>query len=162
MNSKRTVFYALITFMFTLSAACSSEKKEQTEVSEVTTSMITSKQDTIELRTKTIDYLNLLRERNFEQAIGMLSSFDEANNTISPLTDEQKKILMSNYNLYPVIDYTIDEIIFNTETDSEIRYTIKMFESDDVNMPNRMKFQLSPKRIDGKWHMCIDSRFKMQ
>lgn len=114
--------------------------------------------DSLKLTELSTEYLNHLVKNEYDEALAMLSDFDGKN--VITLSEDAKSKIMAIYRMFPAISYSVDEIIFKNETDSEIRYSIIMFETEDKNTPNKMKFLLAPKRIDGNWVLCIDDRFK--
>ncbi len=138
---------------------CSGEKKNESlsgEASEEHNSMIVSARDTAELRAMAIDYLTFAREGKFDQCIAMLHQYDAKTDKISDLSPENRAKILNILQSFPVINFSIDEIIFNSETNTQINYTIEMFEKDDSGVPNTMKFSLFPKRLDWEWYLCID------
>lgn len=146
--------------------SCGGGKQEQKEGDEaqvderIDTSMQRTAADTAEIRTLTMDYLTKLRDKDFEGAMAMLSSYVDSTATITELNEAQRGKLNGIFRTFPVVAFSIDDITLFSETDTEVRYTIEMFQRDPGdNVPNSMHFLLMPRRIDGKWYLCIDDRF---
>ena len=60
------------------------------------------------------------------------------------------------FRTFPVLRYTIDSIIFNTETDSQVKYTIEFFEKQPGDTrPNTTSFFIKPMRVKGKWYLTM-------
>ncbi len=159
MKNLKFLFVVLATAML---VACGGEKKKSAEVAEpvnprIDQSMVHSNIDEEELTYLATQYLDFLKAKDFESALAMLKSFD--GKTVTALTEAQKNSLKRVYNAYPVFGYTIDDIVFYSETDTEIKYTIILFEKQyDDELPNTVKSILTPKRIDGAWSLCVDNR----
>lgn len=159
MKNLKFLFIVLAAVMM---VACGGEKKKSAEISEpvnprIDQTMEHSNMDEEELTYLATQYLDFLKAKDFESALAMLKSFDGKN--VVPLTEAQKNNLKRVYTAYPVFGYTIDDIVFYSETDTEIKYSIILFEKQyDDDLPNTVKSILTPKRIDGAWKLCVDNR----
>lgn len=117
--------------------------------------------DTTAIRKLTNDYLNKLCEKDFEGAVDMLNCYNDSTSTLSKLSDEQRSEMLSVLQMFPVIGYSVDEINIYSENDTEVRYTIVMFERENGDdTPNTMRFQLNPCRFNDVWYLCVDSQFR--
>lgn len=154
--------YLFIVLVAVMMVACGGEKKKSAEIAEpvnprIDQTMEHSNMDEEELTYLATQYLDFLKAKDFESALAMLKSFDGKN--VVPLNEAQKNSLKRVYTAYPVFGYTIDDIVFYSETDTEIKYTIILFEKQyDDELPNTVKSILTPKRIDGAWNLCVDNR----
>lgn len=159
MKNLKFLFIVLAAVMM---VACGGEKKKSAEIVEpvnprIDQTMEHSNMDEEELTYLATQYLDFLKAKDFESALAMLKSFDGKN--VVPLSEAQKNSLKRVYVAYPVFGYTIDDIVFYSETDTEIRYSIILFEKQyDDDLPNTVKSILTPKRIDGAWNLCVDNR----
>ena len=125
--------------------------------------MVVTASDTAALRSLAVEYLNHLRNREFAAATAMLHEYDKTTGVTGVLSDSAARRIDVIHNTFPVVDYSIDDIRIVSENNTEIRYTIEMFESPAVgSAPNTMRFVLTPKRVDGVWLLCVDSRFDTQ
>lgn len=116
--------------------------------------------DTASIRNLTIDYLGKLRDKEFDAALDMLTSWNDTTSTLSSLSLAERERVGRVMRLFPVVDYSIDEINIYSENDTEVLYTIEMFERPEgSDVPNTMKYVLNPRRINGKWYLCIGERF---
>lgn len=149
---------AIIIAGLLLVCGCSGNKKAESQPDAIddTHSMIVSATDTNELRAMAIDYLSLARDGRFDECLSMLHQYDETTDKISELSPENRARILNILQTFPIINFSIDEINFDSEISTQIFYTIEMFPNDDSGVPNTMKFSLSPKRLDWKWYLCID------
>lgn len=124
-------------------------------------SMSRTAADTIAIRTLTLNYLNNLYEKKYDDALGMLYSWTDSISTLGPLSDTQRQRLLSIMRTFPVTGYSIDEINIYSEDDTEVRYTIELFERQPgETLPNTMQFQLNPHRFNGQWYLCVTENFR--
>lgn len=115
------------------------------------------KQDTIEVIKLTTTYLEHLKNRDFDKAIQMI--YHIQNDTVSALTEEERKALEQQYTLFPVLSYKIDGYYFTDTRNTEIAYSIVFFEKQDGdNKPNTLKFRLNPQRVKDAWYLSILNR----
>lgn len=155
--------YFSIALAASLLLSCSGNKQDTQAAEEqdprVDREMTRTSQDTMQLKQLATQYLDYLKARDFDSALGMIKLCD--NGDIIELPDSAAQSLRVVYNTYPVVDYHIDDIKLYGEEDTEIEYRVVLFEKTDPNddRPNTMRFILTPKRIAGQWTLCIDNRF---
>lgn len=119
--------------------------------------MVRTRQDTLAIDSLVTNYLNHLKKQNFDSALDML--FELSDDSIIALTEKSRQEQTVLYQSYPVVGYTIDSLFLYSETDTELHYTITLFNKDTGdNRPNTMRFQLLPRRIDGTWKLLIKGR----
>lgn len=159
---KEKIKSALLCCMLACLFSCSGSKHKQEPTTETDSrfdrSMIRTRQDTLTLDSLATTYLEYLKVQNFDAALDMLSELSE-NGTIIPLSAQSKKEQEALFKYYPVLDYMLEELLLYSETDTELRYTIKLFEKETGNdQPNTIKFQLTPRRVNGIWKLLIKGR----
>ena len=55
-----------------------------------------------------------------------------------------------------MLNYKIESIIFNTETDSQVKYTVEFFEKKPGDpRPNTTSFFIKPMRVKGQWYLTM-------
>lgn len=122
-------------------------------------SMSRTIKDTLELTALVERYLTCVKYGDYEVAAAMISVYNDSTKTLEVPSDSILNKLKVQYQSFPVAGFTIDEINLYSETDTEVRYTVEMFKCEEgENVPNTMRFMLSPKRIDGVWHLCVGGR----
>jgi len=124
--------------------------------------MVRTAADTAAIRTLTLDYLNKLYNKDFEGAVDMLATYKtDSISTLGRLTPEERQKMLAIVQMFPVTGYSIDEINIFSEDDTEVRYTIELFQREaGDDRPNTMQFQLNPRRFNGEWYLCVDSQFR--
>lgn len=156
---KYKYFLLLVAEIFLFS--CTGTKRETVKEVEtdprVDTSMLRTKQDTLTLDSLATTYLNYLKNKDFNSALDML--FELSEDSIAPLSEMSRKAQEVLYKNFPVTDYKLNELFLYSETDTELRYTVTLFEKEENDdRPNTMKFQLTPERINNNWKLLVKGR----
>ncbi len=108
--------------------------------------------DTAEVMRLTKEYLEYLKGSNYEAAISMLSQVNDS--TVTELEDAQAKRMMRNMRLFPVENYSINDVRFYSDNDTEVSYTIN--QTDVEEGPSTvMKCMLCFRKVDGKWYATV-------
>ena len=127
--------------------------------SRVDLSMSRTIKDTLELSALVERYLTCVKYGDYDAATAMISVYNDSTKTLEVPSDSILNKLKVQYQSFPMIRFSIDEINLYSETDTEVRYTVEMFECEEgENIPNTMGFMLLPKRIDGVWYLCVGGR----
>jgi len=155
MKKLSIAFIALVCVLLT---ACKSEQKSKPDNNPnlIEPEMRLSAEDTVGVRRLTKQFLNCLETKDLEGAVAMLNRFEH--DSIKPLTNEmaaKQRFVLGMFLGMP--KYEIDHIIFHKETDSEVKYTVTMFERTDENdkRPNQASFLIRPIRRSGKWYLTL-------
>lgn len=141
-------------------AACRQDKDTTAPLNidpRVDSGMMRTAQDTLTLTTLVDEYLSHVQDGDYDAAVAMLSYYNDSTAQAEVLPDTTAARMKMLYRCFPIESYTIDKMALYSETDTEVRYSISMFEQNG-DCPNRMHFMLSPKRIDGKWVLCVGKR----
>lgn len=113
-----------------------------------------SEKDTMAVLDLANKFLTALKEKNVDGALDQLIEVDS--NVVKPMSAERKKELRQNLGVFPVESYTIDEIIMFSDSDTEVRYTTKMFpDSVESQVPGTIKGALHAFRINSEWVLTI-------
>ncbi|MBR6978830.1 MAG: hypothetical protein IKH88_03255 [Prevotella sp.] len=116
-----------------------------------------SHEDTIAVMEMATQFLETLKQKDVEGALDQL--YDVEHQEVKPLTASQRNDLRSTLKAFPVESYTLDAIILYSDSDSEVRYTTRMFpDSVESKIPGTVKGSLHPFRIDGKWYLTIQPK----
>lgn len=153
--------YILFLGMGILLFSCKGNKKEASVGAEtdprVDVNMVRTKQDTLTLHALATAYLDLLKQKDFDQALQML--FEQSGDSVVPLSETGRKEQAVLYKNFPVVDYKIESLSLYSETDTELRYTVTLFEkAENDDRPNSMKFLLTPRRVKGEWKLMVQRR----
>ena len=141
-----------------LVVSCSEKKQKTTEELReelIIPKMTVDKSDSSAVLQLANQYMDLLKNKKVDEAIGMLYYLD-SNDSIVPLpenlVERQKTILKT----FPVLSYEFNGLIFNKETDTQVKYTIEFFEKEPGdNRPNTTAMFLKPVRQDGQWYLTV-------
>ena len=159
---RRNICFILSIMLLAALAACRGGQKDTTLGDD--TPVI--EEPTIEINDadrKTVDdsltvFLNLMRDHQFEKAVGMLWVWD--GEFVSRLSDDAARKQLSIYRQLQGIDYELESVKFNTETDNIAKYRVVLFEKEeDDSRPNAVSFGLNPIRREGKWYLTVSDSF---
>ena len=155
-------------YLFALSAtlflvACQQEKEAVATSEPVNprydAEMVRTQADTLALEALLDEYLIYVQSGDYDAAISMLSVYNDSLSSLEALPDSMAGKMKTIYATFPILSYKVDEMSLYSDIDTEIRYTITMFEQEEgSDIPNTMRFMLSPKRIGGNWSLCIGER----
>lgn len=111
-------------------------------------------EDTLAVLDMANKFLTALKEKQVDAALDQLIEVDS--NAVKPMSATQKNELRKTFTALPVENYTIDEIIMFSDSDTEVRYTTKMFpDSVESKIPGTTKGALHLFRINNEWHLTI-------
>ncbi len=149
---------ALIAIMM-VTVVVSCKKKHEMTVEERVAEMLkprydVTQADTTEVLSLVQHYLQLLKDKQIDDAVAMLYFYQ--NDSIVPLpkrlADRQKTIFYT----FPGVRYNVEKMAFLTPIDNEVVYLTTLFDKKENDpRPNEMRFVLKPIRIDGKWYLTV-------
>lgn len=141
--------------MALLICACQGERKVAPAAQGVDAGpqMVLSNNDTTTVWQMSSDFLDLLRAGNLDEAVSTLYMLD--GEEVRPLPDDRKAECTAVLGLYPVYDYSIDELIFYKETDSEVKYTLVIQDPSTTSSPATMKGTIRPVRRGDMWYITL-------
>ena len=84
-----------------------------------------TQEDTLAVLDLANKFLTALKEDNLKGALDQLMEVDS--NAVKPMSEAHKRELAQSLGVFPVESYTIDDIIMFSDSDTEVRYTTKMF-----------------------------------
>ena len=113
-----------------------------------------TQEDTLAVLDLANKFLTALKEDNLKGALDQLMEVDS--NAVKPMSEARKRELAQSLGVFPVESYTIDEIIMFSDSDTEVRYTTKMFpDSVESKIPGTTKGALHLYRINNEWVLTI-------
>ena len=113
-----------------------------------------TQEDTLAVLDLANKFLTALKENDLKGALDQLIEVDSGD--VKPMSDARKRELGQGLGMFPVESYTIDEIIMFSDSDTEVRYTTKMFpDSVESKIPGTNKGALHVFRINNKWYLTI-------
>ena len=160
----RKIQFVLYSISLLILASCLG-KKNQSEIPgtennsydpRYATEMSRTSKDSTTIRNLTIQYLDLLKGGQYDEALKMLYAYNEEDCTVQPIDKGHCKMLMSSYESFPVLDFKIDTLLMYSETDTEVRYSYQFFEKPaDSPLPNTISGSVCPHRVNGEWYLTI-------
>ncbi len=118
------------------------------------------KADTTAVVRLTEDYLNLVKENRYDEAIEKLSEI--TNDSVAKLSKETEEMVRKQQKMFPILDYKLDTMEFINEHKVRMTYRIKFMESEDPQFPTTTRLTFSPQRINAQWYLELLSRSEMK
>jgi len=112
------------------------------------------KADTTEVLQLTEKYLNHLKKKEFDAALGMLNEI--RNDSVYSLPENKKQIIIKQQEVFPVLNYKLESYQFKDEHNVELTYSIEFFEkSEGSDLPNTIRVTFAPQRINAQWYLAV-------
>ncbi len=146
------LFLAIVIEMF-LFSGCSScgTKRPKDTVPELT------KADTLEVIRLTEEYLDHVKNKEYDEAMAMLH--DIVKNNPGELSPEKDSIIRKQQKMFPVLSYELTDMEFISSKNVKITYSIEFFEKDpEDKIPNTIRLTFAPQRIVHEWYLELDER----
>lgn len=151
----RLLRYSFFVLALLCLASCKDHKAKDEGADMNRPKMVLEQRDTVEVFNLTKNFLELLKSKDIDKAVSMLYFLD-ADKAVVPLPDSLVERQKMVFRTFPVLNYKIDSIIFNTETDSQVKYTIEFFEKQPGDTrPNTTSFFIKPMRVNGQWYLTM-------
>ena len=143
--------------MSVLLVGCKSEQKKKADVDPnlIKPEMVLSSEDTVQVRRLVKQYLHLLEQKDLNGAISMLRYYEH--DSIAPLPPQLEAKERMVLGMFLGMKADIDHIIFFRDNDSEVKYTVTMFERTDPKdkRPNKASFLIRPVRYLDEWYLTL-------
>ena len=154
---KNLFFTILIVLILCMVYSCGKKKKSLDEYRDeyLTKPAISLTQsDSTEVRALVDNYLQLLRDNHFEDAVDMLYYMNGPK--IIPMPKELKQRQLSMIRRFRGVRYDLQRIVYSQEYDNIACYMVTLFEKEKNDpRPNTAQFFLKPVRIDGRWYLTM-------
>ena len=156
MSDKIAMLGLVLVLLAAVLGSCRSDK-----TTEGPQRMIVTEEDTASVSKLAVEFIETLKAKDLDSAIGMLYYLESPGDSvsgpvISPLSEEQAAEQRFVFERFPVLSYRIDNIVFNTETDCQVRYTFEFTEPEQEGGHGRhTSLFLQPMRIEGRWYLTV-------
>lgn len=140
-------FLIVVTFI-----SCGGNNKQVKAVSEdIQNDFLMTEKDTIDVLNLCDSCMNYLKAGQLDQAIGLLYTV-ESNGPV-PICDQRLTSIKKRFSLFPVLDYSIVYIRFNSHLDNQIKYDVKFTESNSIT-----GYRFSPVKYNDKWYLTVEDK----
>lgn len=136
--------------------ACKSEKKNNSLKSEYIrpATIDYSAQDTASINSLVDNYVANFKNKNFRVAADMLYTY--RNDSIFPLSDDEKKKYVAAYSQMPIYDCKVKSLILRSDKNNEVKVAVQILSSGDIdNNVGVTHMSLNPVLLDGKWYLTL-------
>ena len=145
------VLAAVLALLMTV--GCNKKAEAPKSTDPLAPQMTVSAFDTTTVQQLTNDFLNMVKEGQFDEAMSRLYVLD--GDEVKPLPDEQKPECYFWLSMYKVYDYHITEYTFFKETDSEVKYELVIEDPATKEDPARINGMIRPVRRNGAWYITL-------
>lgn len=154
MYMRKNIICLVVLLGFILLSGCNSGKNEKKHKDYLPLKMNVSDKDTVAVTQLSEKFFQLLKKEDYEGALNMLYILNE-NGEVVPLPADLRDKQMTVFKTFPVLDYTNKGIIFNTETDSQVKFEIQFTPSQDDKPGAVTCLYLKPMRVKGEWYLTV-------
>ena len=117
-----------------------------------------SQQDSTAIMELANDYLARVNNNDFESAAQLL--YTVHNDSVFPLTDEQRQGYLGAMKALPVSGFALKELKLYSDRDNELRYAMQIGENGNLETEEgTTNFLLNPVEVDGKWYLTLRSEY---
>lgn len=154
-----SIRFLLLAFVGFLLVACSGNKKaapvDDTYVDpRESQTMQRTNTDTLSVLYNVRKYLDFLKTNQVDSAMAMLYEWD--GKSIVPISDSRKKEVLQTIKNFPVLDYQIESLHMYSESDTEVRYSIKFYEKEEGDpRQNTIQCVINPRRDGYYWYLTV-------
>ncbi|MCD8302666.1 MAG: hypothetical protein LUC44_06570 [Prevotellaceae bacterium] len=113
--------------------------------------------DTAAVVQLTEEYLDLVKDGQYDRAISMLH--DILNDSVRELPQEREAHIREQQRMFPVLSYERTDMQFFNPHKVRVTYSVKFFEKEPgSDIPNTVSLTFEPQRIDGEWYLELSDR----
>ena len=101
--------------------------------------------------------MELLKAKDIDRALDMLSLYDEELHTVAHLPDHFRQSYRRMFTIFPVYNYRRQYYSFQLEGCNDVKYEVVFVEQEnsDYNTPYKTSFMFNPVKVDGEWYLCM-------
>lgn len=145
-----------IAFSVFVVLALNSCKKEQPETTTYLRAPLVeyTKQDTVEIQTKVSEYVEHLKNGEYQECADML--YFLRNDSVFPLTAEKKQEFISAMNMLPIQDAQLSTLVLRSDINNEMDVKVLLKVGGDIDSEEGVThFFLNPIVKEGKWYITL-------
>lgn len=111
--------------------------------------------DTTQMLKLADDCMELLKNRKFDEAIGMLYQYEDS--TVQALSSEDGQRLRRRFEVFPVLKYEREYFSFMERGLNDVRYKVWFAEEENPaqNGEPITFLMFNPVKVDGTWYLCV-------
>lgn len=151
---KRFFYLFAIVLAVTFIASCGNSNKQRDVVKEFQNGL--TSEDTASVLNLSDSCMELLKQQKYDEALAMLSEYDDSTGTLVPLSEELRASYMKRFKLFPVVSYFVSGYIFKSEGINDVKYEVAFGEPDPKtgNTP-KTSFMFNPVLVEGQWYLTV-------
>ncbi len=135
---------------------CKSDKKKDPLRSEYLrpASIDYSGKDSSEIKALVDNYVENFKNKNFQATASML--YTMRNDSILPLSEQDKQKYIDAYSQMPVYDCAVKGIILRSDKNNEVQVSVQISPNGSIDEEKGVTtFCLNPVLKDGKWYLTL-------
>ncbi|MFQ7113402.1 hypothetical protein [Hallella bergensis] len=153
---KLKVFTICMLCMTVTFVGCKSDKKKDPLRSEYLrpASIDYSGKDSSEIKALVDNYVENFKNKNFQATASML--YTMRNDSILPLSEQDKQKYIDAYSQMPVYDCAVKGIILRSDKNNEVQVSVQISPNGSIDEEKGVTtFCLNPVLKDGKWYLTL-------
>ncbi len=137
-----------------MSVACK-EKTRNEQVHEFQAELTAA--DSTEMLRICDECMIMMKDGRIEEALKTMYEYDEESESVSPLSEETYNMYLRKFQLFPVLDYTMEYFSFQLGGCNDVKYKILFAEGDGTgeNPDAFIGFMFNPVKVDGRWYLTV-------
>lgn len=145
-----------LTGLWSCSGCSSSDKGKDTDT--VPTFV---KADTTEVLKLTSEYLEYVKNRDYDKATAMLHTI--VDDSVMPLSETVASRIRAQQRTFPVLSYRVVDMEFVNPNRVTVTYAIEFFEKDPHDsIQNTIRLTFAPQRINAQWFLELNDKSVMK
>lgn len=156
----KKVFTSGLLLTIGLFAICSCSKSEKANnkasdtIEEEAFRNTLSSTDSLNVLNLSDSLMTLFKQKDLDGATNLIYEFDEEG-ALHKVSVDRKKKLLRQFTMFPVYDYKISDLKFNTAEQNIVAFQIVFEEPQPGTIASTTSFALSPVKVDGNWYLTI-------
>lgn len=116
-----------------------------------------AKADTTEVLHMAEQYLNYVKDKDYDKAIGMLSTI--VDDTARPISAETERNIRAQQRAFPVLGYKVVSMEFVNANRVKVTYAVEFFKKNPGDkIQNTINLTFAPQRINAQWYLELLER----
>ena len=146
-------FVTVASFALLLLWACSDGKKTPAVGQQGEPQMVLSANDTATVLQLSNDFLELVKNGQIDEAIARLYVLE--GDEVQPLPEKMRENCYATLDAFEIKGYAVNSFTFNSETDTEVRYSLYLKDPATTSNPPAINGLILPVRRDGTWYITL-------
>lgn len=154
---KKNIVFILVCIFAICLVSCNSRREKTTaeEIYEFRSQL--TQEDSVEMLKLCDEAMELLKNKNFDQVLGMIYEYNDSTKEAKPLSEITRKKYLNTFETFPVLEYRRKYFSFMLEGCNDVKYEVVFATAENAGTPEPPKtsYMWNPVKIDGTWRLCV-------